>query len=121
MQERIQENQAMRKRLESEIRETTDKITKVKQTTSETASQINSLVEPKKLCDTRDSWRKTRPVREQILDPVSTALVEHKLHLVNTTSQLEQRRREEHQTLSTLMKHKALLQEDLKDKTAALQ
>lgn len=120
MQERIHENQAMRKRLESEIRETNDKIQKVKHTTNDTKNQINSLVEPTKLCDTRDSWRKTRPYREQILDPVSTALVEHRMHLVNTNAQLEQRQREEHQTLQMLMKHKAQLQEDLKDKTSAL-
>merc|ERR1719171_950870 len=120
MQDRIQENQAMRKRLENEIRETNDKIQKVKHTTRETNEQINSLVEPTKLCDTRDSWRKTRAYREQILDPVSTALVEHKMHLINTNSQLEQRKREEHQALATLMKHKAQLQEDLKDKTGAL-
>lgn len=120
MQERIQENQAMRKRLESEIRETNDKINHVKRTTAETSSQINSLVEPSKLCDTRDSWRKTRPYREQILDPVATALVEHRMHLNNTGNQLEQRRREEHQTLQQLMQNKAQLQEDLKDKTDAL-
>lgn len=120
MQQRIQENQTMRKRLENEIRETNDKIQRTKATTAETSSHIDSLVEPTKLCDTRDHWRKTRPYREQILDPVSTSLVEHRMHLMNTNSQLEQRRREEHQTLSTLMKHKEQLKEDLKDKTVAL-
>lgn len=120
MQHRIQENQTMRKRLENEIRETNDKIHRTKATTTETSSQIDSLSEPIKLCDTRDNWRKNRPYREQILDPVSTSLVEHRMHLLNTTGQLEQRRREEHQTLTTLTKHKEHLKEDLKDKTAAL-
>lgn len=121
MQARIQENQTMRKRLENEIREITDKIQQTTSTTSETKAQIDSLIEPTKLCDTRDHWRKTRPLREQILDPVSTSLVEHRMHLNNTSNQLEQRRREEHQTLSTLAKHKQQLKEDLKDKTTALQ
>lgn len=120
MQQRIQENQMMRKRLEAEIRETNEKIQRTKATTAETSAQIDSLVEPTKLCDTRDNWRKNRPYREQILDPVSTHLVEHRMHLMNTSNQLEQRRREEQQTMSTLMKHKEELKEDLKDKTLAL-
>eukprot|EP00746_Dinoflagellata_sp_MGD_P074854 gnl/MRDRNA2_/MRDRNA2_30181_c0_seq1.p1 gnl/MRDRNA2_/MRDRNA2_30181_c0~~gnl/MRDRNA2_/MRDRNA2_30181_c0_seq1.p1 ORF type:complete len:438 (-),score=104.38 gnl/MRDRNA2_/MRDRNA2_30181_c0_seq1:113-1426(-) len=120
MQARIQENQTMRKRLENEIRETNDKIQRTKATTGETSAHIESLIEPTKLCDTRDHWRKNRPYREQILDPVSTSLVEHRMHLTNTSNQLEQRRREEHQTLNNLMKHKEQLKEDLKDKTQAL-
>eukprot|EP00746_Dinoflagellata_sp_MGD_P002981 gnl/MRDRNA2_/MRDRNA2_105811_c0_seq1.p1 gnl/MRDRNA2_/MRDRNA2_105811_c0~~gnl/MRDRNA2_/MRDRNA2_105811_c0_seq1.p1 ORF type:complete len:471 (+),score=109.50 gnl/MRDRNA2_/MRDRNA2_105811_c0_seq1:97-1413(+) len=120
MQDRIHENQTMRKNLENKIRETNEKIQQVKHTSAETASQINSLNEPTKLCDTRDQWRKNRPYREQILDPVSTQLAEHRMHLMSTGQQLEQRQREELQSLQTLMKHKEQLQLDLKDKTSAL-
>merc|ERR1719321_1609224 len=116
MQERIAENQNMRKRLENEIRETNIKIEKVKSTILDTKMQIKSLVEPKQLNDRRDSWRKQRAYREQILDPVSTQMVEHKMHLIKTNEALEQRRREEKQALAELEKRKAQLQEDLADK-----
>lgn len=121
MQDRIHENQKMRKRLENEIRETTDKIQKVKNTSTETSAQIDSLAEPTKLCDTRDQWRKQRPYGEQILDPVSTQLTEHRMHLTVTGDKLEQRKREELQSIQTLTKNKEQLQLDLKDKTASLQ
>jgi hypothetical protein len=121
MQERIAENQGMRKKLESEIRETNVKIEKVKSTMLETKMQIKSLVEPKQLNDRRDSWRKQRAYREQILDPVSTQMVEHKMHLIKTNEALDQRRRQEKQMLAELEKRKQLLQEDLADKMAACQ
>jgi len=121
MQERIAENQAMRKKLETEIRETNIKIEKVKSTLLETKMQIKSLVEPKQLNDTRDSWRKQRAYREQILDPVSTQMVEHKMHLIKTNEALNDRRSQEKQILAELEKRKQLLQADLADKMTACQ
>lgn len=121
MQDRISENQTMRKRLENEIRETNMKIEKVKSTLLDTKMQMKSLIEPLQLNDRRDSWRKQRAYREQILDPVSTQMVEHKMHLIKTNEVLEQRRREEKAALAELEKRKASLQEDLADKMKACQ
>merc|ERR1712193_413653 len=104
MQERIAENQTMRKHLENEIRETNAKIEKVKSTMLDTKMQIKSLVEPMQLNDRRDSWRKQRAYREQILDPVSTQMVEHKMHLINTNQVLADRRQQEKQALAELEK-----------------
>merc|ERR1711904_300504 len=87
----------------------------------DTKMQIKSLVEPMHLNDTRDSWRKQRAYREQILDPVSTQMVEHKMHLLKTNEALEERRRQEKQILAELEKRKQLLQEDLADKMIACQ
>merc|ERR1712072_1498693 len=111
----------MRKKLEAEIRETNVKIEKVKSTLLETKMQIKSLVEPKQLNDTRDLWRKQRAYREQILDPVSTQMVEHKMHLIKTNEALDERRRQEKQILAELEKRKQLLQADLADKMAGCQ
>merc|ERR1712193_472999 len=119
MQERIAENQTMRKHLENEIRETNAKIEKVKSTMLDTKMQIKSLVEPMQLNDRRDSWRKQRAYREQILDPVSTQMVEHKMHLNKTNDQLMERLQIEKATLEDLQKRKAQLQEDLADKLKA--
>jgi hypothetical protein len=121
MQDRISENQAMRKRLEAEVKDTNTKIDKVKATMAETKSHIKSLIEPRQLNDTRDGWRKQRAYREQILDPVSTQMVEHKMHLIKTNDQLVDRRNQEKVILADLEKRKAQLLEDLADKTKALQ
>lgn len=120
MQERISETQNMRKRLENEIKETSVKIDRVKLTTQETKTQMRSLVEPMQLNDTRDSWRKQRAYREQIMDPVSTQMVEHHMFLNKAHESLEGRRREEKRTQQELEMRKTQLQEDLKDKTRAL-
>lgn len=120
MQDRISENQAMRKRLEAEIKDTNTKIEKVKATMADTKSHIKSLVEPMQLNDTRDGWRKQRHYREQMLDPVSTQMVEHKMHLIKTSDALHDRHSQEKTVLVELEKRKAQLQEDLADKTKAL-
>lgn len=95
------------------------KIEKVKATMAETKTQIKSLVEPMQLNEKRDEWRKQKAYREQILDPVSTQMVEHKMHLNKTNDQLMDRRRTEKDTLEELQKRKAELQEDLADKLKA--
>jgi len=121
MQERIAENQAMRKRLENEVRETNMKIEKVKATMLETKMQIKSLLEPMQLNDKRDKWRKQRAYREQILDPVSTQMVEHKMHLIKTSEALNERQKEEKNALAELELRKQQLQTDLADKMSACQ
>jgi len=120
MESRIRETQEMRSRIEGEIRETDAKIRHTMATTTETRQQIQSLEEPLQLTEHRDNWRKQRALREQILDPVSTQLVEHKATLMKSHDALRSRRDNEKFTLSDLKRNKMRLQEDLKDKTAAM-
>lgn len=120
LQDRIAENQNMRRNLENEVRETNNKIDHTKQTISETHAQIKSLEEPMALVSTRDSWRKQRALREQIKDPVSTHMEDQKLCLIHTNETLRQHRIEEKGALNTLQQNKERLKEDLRDKTQAL-
>jgi len=120
LQDRVNEIQQMRRRLESETRETKKKEEHTKATISETRSQIASLEEPMALCSTHSSWRKQRACKEQILDPVETRLEEQKRQLMRTTEELRHHRQEEKAILTELQEHLERLKEDLRDKTAAL-
>mmetsp|Transcript_29098 Transcript_29098/g.66942 ORF Transcript_29098/g.66942 Transcript_29098/m.66942 type:complete len:446 (+) Transcript_29098:59-1396(+) len=120
MQERVNDNQKMRRKLEGEIRELNGQIKHTKATLSETKAQIKSLDEPMALVTTRDSWRKQRALREQILDPVSTRLEDQKLSLIKTSEALRQQHMGEKGALADLQHHKEQLEEDLRDKTTAL-
>lgn len=120
LQDRINEIQQMRRRLESEARETKKKEEHTKSTIAETRSQIASLEEPMALCSTHSSWRKQRACKEQILDPVETRLEEQKRQLMRTTEELRNHRQLEKTILTELQEHMERLKEDLKDKTAAL-
>jgi len=120
LQDRINEIQQMRRRLESEARETRKKEEHTKATISETRSQIQSLEEPMALCSTHSSWRKQRACKEQILDPVETRLEEQKRQLMRTTEELRNHRHIEKGILTELQEHMERLKEDLRDKTAAM-
>lgn len=120
LQDRVNEIQQMRRRLESEVRETKKKEEHTKATISETRSQIASLEEPMALCSTHSSWRKQRACKEQIVDPVETRLEEQKRQLMRTTEELRHHRQEEKAILTELQDHMERLKEDLRDKTAAL-
>lgn len=120
LQDRITEVQLMRRRLESEARETKRKEEHTKCTMAETRSQIASLEEPKLLCSTHSSWRKERASKEQIRDPVETRLEEQKRHLMRTTEELRNHRLLENKVLTELQEKMERLREDLKDKTVAI-
>jgi len=120
LQDRISEIQGMRKRIESEARESKKKEEHTKNTISETRSQIASLEEPKALCQTHSSWRKQRACQEQIMDPDEMRLEEQKRQLMRTTEDLRNQRQSEKTILTELQSHMERLREDLKDKTAAL-
>lgn len=120
LQDRIQEIQQMRRRLESEHRETKRKEEHTTETIRETQSQIHSLEEPMALCATHASWRKQRTNREQILDPVETRLEEQKRQLMFTSQELRNHRQFEKGILNELQEHMERLRDDLKDKTSAL-
>lgn len=120
LQDRIQEIQTMRRRLENEARETKRKEDHTRDTISETQSQIHSLEEPMQLCSTHASWRKQRANREQILDPVETRLEEQKGQLMRAREELHGHRQREKGILTQLQEHMERLKEDLRDKTTAL-
>jgi len=120
MQNRVNENQGMRRRLELEIRETLAKIEHTKQTIAETRSQIRSLEEPIENCNTCSSWRKQRATREHIQDPVSTKLQEHQMTLLKSHEELRAHHQTEKQILQDLQERRERLKDDLRDKTAAL-
>jgi hypothetical protein len=120
LQDRVNENQALRRKLEEHVRETTQQLVRVKETMSETKGQIKSLEEPMNLVSCRDSARKQRSLREQIYDPVSSTLEEHKLSLLRTNESLRSQRQEEKMSWAELSRHLERLKADLSDKTAAL-
>lgn len=120
LQERINEIQEMRRRIEGEARATRKKQEHTRTTIAETKSQISSLMEPMQLCSTQSSWRKQRACDEQIKDPVESSLEQQKRQLMLTTEELRNHRKLEKSILTELQEHTERLKEDLKDKTAAL-
>jgi len=119
-QDRINENQQMRRRLANEIRETHGKIQHTNSTIAETRMQIKALVEPADLCTTCSSWRKQRATKEHITDPVSTRLVEHQAMLLRSHEELKSHHQSEKSALQDLHERLEQLKDDLRDKTASL-
>jgi len=120
MQERVNENKQMRRRLEGEIQQTLNKIESTKTTISETRYQINALEEPMELTSTCASWRKQRATAEHINDPVSTKIQEHQMTVLKAHQGLVSHHQSEKFNLKDLLERRSRLQEDLKDKTMAL-
>eukprot|EP00928_Gymnodinium_smaydae_P070569 TRINITY_DN54379_c0_g1_i1.p1 TRINITY_DN54379_c0_g1~~TRINITY_DN54379_c0_g1_i1.p1 ORF type:complete len:493 (+),score=122.89 TRINITY_DN54379_c0_g1_i1:89-1480(+) len=120
MQERINENQQMRKRLATEISETQMKIDHTKNTIADTKSQIKALEEPIELTSTCHAWRKQRANKEHILDPVSARLSEHQTMLLRANEELRAHNRHERGILQDLQERRDRLKEDLRDKTTSL-
>lgn len=120
MQERVNENQQMRRRLESELRETCTQIHMTKNTLQDTKTHIRSLEEPMELTNTCASWRKQRASKEHTVDPASTTLLEHQMTLLKCHEDLKQHHQNEKSVLQELQEKKEQLKEDLRDKTSAL-
>lgn len=120
MQERINENQQMRKRLATEIAESQAKIDHTKMTISDTKSQIKALEEPIELTSACHAWRKQRANKEHIVDPVSARLSEHQAMLLRANEDLRSHNRQERHILQDLQEHRDRLKEDLRDKTTSL-
>jgi chromosome segregation ATPase len=120
MQDRVNENKQMRKRLEGEIKETHAKIEHTKNTISLTRYQLNALEEPMELTSTCASWRKQRATREHITDPVSTKLQEHQMTVLRAHQGLMEHHQSEKFNLKDLVERNHRLKEDLRDKTTAL-
>eukprot|EP00421_Protoceratium_reticulatum_P047160 CAMPEP_0168452122 /NCGR_PEP_ID=MMETSP0228-20121227/48985_1 /TAXON_ID=133427 /ORGANISM="Protoceratium reticulatum, Strain CCCM 535 (=CCMP 1889)" /LENGTH=453 /DNA_ID=CAMNT_0008466753 /DNA_START=10 /DNA_END=1369 /DNA_ORIENTATION=- len=120
LQDRVNENQQMRRRLEADIRETKGKIDQTKDTISETRNQIKSLEEPMDMTATCASYRRQRATREHIHDPVSTKIQEHQMTVLHRHQDLVGHHASEKMNLQDLNERMERLREDLKDKTGAL-
>lgn len=120
LQERINENQQMRRRLEAEIRETGGRIDHTRSTISETRAQIKALDEPADLTTTCSSFRKQRATKEHISDPVTTKLAEHQLVVIRAREELSSHHQQEKSNLQELHERRERLRDDMRDKTAAL-
>lgn len=120
LQERVNEAQQVRRRLEGEIRETGGKIEDTRHTISETRAQIKSLEEPMDMTTTCSSYRKQRATREHINDPVSTMIGEHQTTILRAHHDLVGHHELEKNNLQNLNERKERLKDDLRDKTAAM-
>lgn len=120
LQERIHEMQLMKKRIETEARETKKKEEHTKTTIAETRSQISSLEEPMALWASHSSWRRQASSKERGLDPAEISLEEQKRQLMRTTEELRKHRQVEKSILTDLQEQMDRLKEDLRDKTAAI-
>jgi len=120
MQERVQENQGMRRRLENEMRETNNQIQHTKSTISDTLYQLKALEEPMDLTNQCSSWRQQRATKEHIVDPVSTALHMHRNTTLAAQKDLMHHHQEEKAHLKELLDRRDRLAEDMKDKTSSL-
>jgi hypothetical protein len=121
MKERIKEVQAKRREIELSIQETTEKLDLMTQMRALTDTEIRSYEEPETILKQRTDLRASRHGDENISDPVTTELLEQQHSLKQSKLMLERRKEEEKQSLAMLLKTKADLQQDLDDKTAALQ
>jgi len=120
LQERINEAQAMRRRLENEIRETNNKIGHTKQTIAETRHQIKALDEPIDNTSACQSYRQQRATREHIVDPVSTKISEHQNMVLRARADLVGHHEQEKASLLELNERKERLKDDMRDKTSSM-
>jgi len=120
LQERINDAQAMRRRLENEIRETNNKIGHTKQTIAETRHQIKALDEPIENTSTCQSYRQQRATREHIVDPVTTKISDHQNMVLKARADLVQHHEQEKANLQELNERKERLKDDMRDKTSSM-
>lgn len=120
MQQRINENQRMRKRLGIEVQEMHARILHTKRIVEDTRTQIRALDEPIELTSSCASWRKQRAPREHIIDPVSARLSQHQGLLLKSHEELREYNRSERTILQDLVERLDHLKEDFRDKTLSL-
>jgi len=115
------ETRGMVHRVEAELQSVDAKIEHMKRTMRETSLHCRALEEPMHLCCTRGAWRKQRAHDEDIVDPVSAKLSQHRAVLIRTEDELRALQREERSTLLGLVEHRASLAKDLSNKREALE
>lgn len=120
LQDRLDENQGTRNRLQNEIAATRAKIDHTKDTMAETRAQIRALEEPQDNAATCASFRRQRATREHMHDPVSTRIQEHQMSTHRAHQELLAHHAEEKANLQDLNERLERLKDDLRDKTGAL-
>lgn len=118
---RIQEAQEAKSNLEVCITETSKSIATMMHCKSMTQDNMQSHQEPAELHQTRTSLRGKRMPRENIGDPVKTALDKHALSLMDNHNHLMGCHNAEATNLQQLQQAKSACEADLKDKVTALQ
>merc|ERR1719161_2229548 len=111
----------VKKRLETAIKETADKIDLVSQGMTKTGAHLRSEHEPRNICKARDKYRIGRTDRENICDPVTAAMGQHVDHLDRNIDFLKQCETDEVETLEALEATRKELELDLRNKVAALE
>lgn len=117
---RIEETTSLKDQLTQAIADTAASIQKMMHCNSLTRDNLDSHNEPSDLVATRSGLRGKRMPRENIGDPVKTALDKHAESLRENHNHLIERHQHETATLKQLQQIKALCESDLADKTAAL-
>lgn len=121
LSKRIQETTDMKTELETCISATDKSIATMMHCNSMTHDHMQSHQEPADLYSTRTSLRGKRMPRENIGDPVKTALDKHALGLAQNHGHLAGCHNAEATNLMQLQQAKAVCEADLRDKIAALQ
>jgi hypothetical protein len=115
----IESTQTLRKGLQEHISQTNQEIDHLTQTIALTSMEMRGHDEPLELATERTKKRSMRPTRENIGDPVTTALVEQHGMLKTNLEWLCKRSEAETSALQELHNVKAELEMDLGDKTQA--
>jgi hypothetical protein len=121
MKRRIAEATMVKKRLETAIKETSDKIELVSRGMSKTGTHMHAEMEPKNICKARDQYRNVRTDRENICDPVTASMHQHVEHLDRNVEFLSQCEMDEAETLEALEATRRELESDLRNKVASLE
>eukprot|EP00746_Dinoflagellata_sp_MGD_P127849 gnl/MRDRNA2_/MRDRNA2_62333_c0_seq2.p1 gnl/MRDRNA2_/MRDRNA2_62333_c0~~gnl/MRDRNA2_/MRDRNA2_62333_c0_seq2.p1 ORF type:complete len:483 (-),score=106.58 gnl/MRDRNA2_/MRDRNA2_62333_c0_seq2:112-1560(-) len=121
MAQRIGEATMVKKRLETAIKETSEKIEMVAQGMAKTGAHLQADTEPRNICKARDKYRINRTDRENICDPVTAAMGQHIDHLDRNIDFLKQCEGDEIETLEALEATRRELELDLRNKVAALE
>lgn len=121
MARRIAEATMVKKRLETAIQETTEKIDMVSHGMTKTGAHLRADTEPRNICKARDKYRINRTDRENIVDPVTAAMGQHIDHLDRNIDFLRQCEGDEVETLEALESTRKELESDLRNKAAALE
>eukprot|EP00746_Dinoflagellata_sp_MGD_P168423 gnl/MRDRNA2_/MRDRNA2_99879_c0_seq1.p1 gnl/MRDRNA2_/MRDRNA2_99879_c0~~gnl/MRDRNA2_/MRDRNA2_99879_c0_seq1.p1 ORF type:complete len:505 (-),score=99.57 gnl/MRDRNA2_/MRDRNA2_99879_c0_seq1:55-1467(-) len=120
LSKRIDETHDLKSTLEGCIATTDQSIASMMHVNSMTGDNLQSHEEPSALYSTRIGMREKRMPRENIGDPVKTALDKHAESLKMNHTHLQSCHNAESGTLHELQRTKAICMADLKDKTTAL-
>jgi chromosome segregation ATPase len=120
LQERVNDSQQMKRRLEAELAATNNKIDHTRNTIAETRAQIKALDEPIDNTSTCQSYRQQRATKEHIVDPVTTNLNRHQQMVLRARDDLVAHNEKEKDNLRELQERRDRLSDDIRDKTCGL-